>query len=155
NANYFTIDGVSANTGISAAFGGFQAASGSLPQLTVTGTTTSLISIDAMQEFKLQTSTYAAEFGRTPGAQIQIVTRSGSNQFHGTVFDYFRNDKLDASNWFANQAGLPKPAVRQNDFGGVFGGPIIKDKTFFFVSYEGLRLRQPAVSTIPVPSLDA
>jgi hypothetical protein len=155
NANYFTVDGISANTGMTPAFLPLQPAAGGIPQSTATGTTMALVSLDAMQEFKIQTSTYAPEFGRTPGAQIQITTRSGSNVFHGTVFEYFRNDKLDANDWFANQAGLPKPQVRQNDFGGVFSGPLIKDRTFFFFSYEGLRLRQPAVSTIPVPSLDA
>src|SRR6202035_401789 len=86
------------------------------------------------------------EFGRTPGGQISIVTRSGANQFHGTAFDYLRNDILDASNWFngyTNNPPLPKAKERQNDFGGTLSGPIIRDRTFFFFSYEGLRLRLP------------
>ena len=78
-----------------------------------------------------------------PGAQVSVVTRSGTNRFRGNVFDYFRNDALDANDWFANSRGQAKPALRQNDFGGVIGGPILKKKTFFFFSYEGLRLRQP------------
>jgi len=107
--------------------------------------------VDALQEFRIQTSTYAPEFGRTPGGQISIVTRSGTNQFHGTAFDYFRNDVLDANNWFANFTGQPKPKERQNDFGGTFSGPILKDRTFFFFSYEGLRLRLPQVALTTVP----
>ena len=104
-----------------------------------------------MQEFRIQTSSFAPEFGRTPGGQVSIVTRSGSNSFHGTAFDYFRNSVLDANDWFANYHHLPKPEERQNDFGGVFGGPVIKNKTFFFFSYEGLRLRQPATQETAVP----
>ena len=91
-----------------------------------------MVSVDAMQEFRAQTSSFAPEFGRTPGGQISIVTRSGTNDLHGTLFEYFRNSVLDARDWFVNYNHLPKPAERQNDFGGVFGGPIIKDKTFFF-----------------------
>jgi hypothetical protein len=71
------------------------------------------------------------------------LTRSGTNSFHGTLFEYFRNSLLDANDWFANYNQLPKPQERQNDFGGVVGGPVIKDKTFFFFSYEGLRLLMP------------
>ena len=99
-----------------------------------------------MQEFRIQTSSYAAEYGRTPGAQISIVTKSGTNQFHGSAFDYLRNDIFDARNYF-DVPPLPKPPLRQNDFGGTVGGPILKDKTFFFLSYEGLRLRLPQTAT--------
>lgn len=152
DANYFSVDGVSANTGIAAANGLTQTASGSLPAVSSLGGTNSLVAVDAMQEFRIQTSSFAPEFGRSPGAQVSIVTRSGTNQFHGTIFDYFRNNVLDANDWFASRAGLPKPKERQNDFGGVFGGPIVKDGTFFFFSYEGLRLRQPKVQTTIVPS---
>src|SRR5262249_19591692 len=91
------------------------------------------------------------EFGRMPGGQISIVTRSGSNGFHGSLSEYFRNDKLDARDWFVNYNGLKKPAERSNDFGGVLGGPVIRNKTFFFFSYEGLRLRQPATLQTAVP----
>jgi hypothetical protein len=150
-SNYFTVDGASANVGVESGFGTGQSVGGALPGLTPSGGTNSLVSVDAIQEFQIQTSTFAPEFGRVPGGQISIVTRSGTNQFHGTAFDYFRNDILDANDWFNSAAGLKKPAERQNDFGGVLGGPIFKDKTFFFFSYEGLRLRQPqsAIETVP------
>ena len=151
DANYFTIDGVSANFGVTGYFPMVQAAGGSLPALSVSGGTNSLVSVDAMQEFRVQTSSFAPEFGRTPGGQVSIVTRSGTNAFHGTAFDYFRNSALDSNDWFANYLGLPKPAERQNDFGGVFGGPLVKDKTFFFFSYEGLRLRLPSTQETVVP----
>ena len=96
-----------------------------------------------------------------PGGQFTFLTRSGTNQYHGSLFDYFRNDALDANNWFNNQAGLPKSRARQNNFGGTFGGPLSipkvykgQDRTFFFLSYEGLRLRSPqAAITTEVPSL--
>ncbi|MBV9928040.1 MAG: TonB-dependent receptor [Acidobacteria bacterium] len=151
DANYFTVDGVSANFGVTGFIAMMQSASGSLPALSASGGTNSLVSVDAMQEFRVQTSSFAPEFGRTPGAQVSIVTRSGTNAFHGTLFEYFRNDVLDARDWFVNFNNLPKPAERQNDFGGVFGGPVVKDRAFFFFSYEGLRLRQPASLQTVVP----
>jgi Carboxypeptidase regulatory-like domain/TonB dependent receptor-like, beta-barrel len=141
NANYFTVDGVSANFGATLSGLG-QALGGAIPGFTAQGGTNGLVSVDAMQEFRIQTSSYEAEFGRTPGAQISIVTKSGGNQFHGTAFDYLRNDVFDARNYF-DTAPLTKPPLRQNDFGGTLGGRIRKDKTFFFFSYEGLRLRLP------------
>jgi hypothetical protein len=141
NANYFTVDGVSANFGTTIISLG-QTLGGAIPGYTAQGGTNGLVSVDAMQEFRIQTSSYAPEFGRTPGAQISIVTKSGSNQFHGSAFDYLRNDIFDARNYFDGPL-LSKPPLRQNDFGGTLGGPIFKDKTFFFFSYEGLRLRLP------------
>src|SRR5215471_6918966 len=147
DANYFTVDGVSANFGVTGYSLPVQSAGGALPALSVSGGTNSLVSVDAMQEFRVQSSSCAPEFGRTPGGQISIATRSGTNAFHGTLFEYFRNDVLDANDWFngyTNVPPIPKAKDRQNDFGGVFGGPIVKDKTFFFFSYEGLRLRQPS-----------
>ena len=152
DANYFTVDGVSANFGVTGQSAMVQSASGSLPALSAGGGTNSVVSVDAMQEFRIQTSSFAPEFGRTPGGQISIVTRSGTNAFHGALFDYFRNDKLDARSWLVNYSGLAKPAERQNDFGGVIGGPVVKNKTFFFFSYEGLRLRQPATQQTVVPN---
>src|SRR5271156_3064570 len=151
DANYFTVDGVSATFGVTGYGPLVQTAGGALPALSALGGTNSLVSVDAMQEFRIQTSSFAPEFGRTPGGQISIVTRSGTNAFHGTAFEYFRNNVLDANDWFVNYDHLPKPEERQNDFGGVFGGPIIKDKTFFFFSYEGLRLRQPSTQETVVP----
>jgi hypothetical protein len=152
-SNYWMVDGVSANIGISP-FKPGNGFGGALGSFSAQGGTNSLVSVDALQEFRIQTSTYAPEFGRTPGAQISIVTRSGTNQFHGTAFDYFRNDILDANDWFADSKGLRKPEERQNDFGGTFSGPLLRDRTFFFFSYEGLRLRLPqtALSTVPCDS---
>ena len=152
DANYFTVDGVSANFGVTGYPPLVQAAGGGLPALSASGGTNSLVSVDAMQEFRIQTSSFAPEFGRTPGGQISIVTRSGTNDFHGTLFEYFRNSALDANDWFGNLNHLPKPAARQNDFGGVVGGPVLKNKTFFFLSYEGLRLRQPSSAETVVPA---
>src|SRR5215216_6603323 len=156
NANYFMVDGVSANIGVAAGADGLgQSGAGSLPGLTALGTTHSLFSIDALQEFKILTSTYAPEFGRTPGAQVLVQTRSGSNQFRGSLFEYFRSGVLSANDWFANRDGLGKPQLNHYDFGGTLGGPIINGKTFFFLSYKGLRLRQPQVTNVDVPSLTA
>jgi Carboxypeptidase regulatory-like domain/TonB dependent receptor len=150
-SNYWMVDGVSANIGINAVAGAGQGVGGTVGSYSALGGTNSIVSVDAMQEFRIQTSTFAPEFGRTPGAQISIVTRSGANQFHGALFDYFRNDVLDANDWFADNKGLPKPKERQNDFGGTFSGPFLKDKTFFFFSYEGLRLRLPQTELTNVP----
>src|SRR6266581_1881209 len=155
SSNYWTVDGVSANIGISAFFNPGNGVGGALGSFSILGGTNSLVSVDALQEFRIQTSTYAPEFGRTPGGQISILTRSGTNQFHGTLFDYLRNDILDANDWFTNSAGLRKPMERQNDFGGTFSGPILKDRTFFFFSYEGLRLRLPQTALTTVPDLAA
>ena len=105
-------------------------------------------SVDAVQEFKVKTNSFSAEFGHAAGAVISATIRSGSNDFHGTLFEFLRNDKLDANNFFTNAAGLPKAAFRQNQFGGVFGGPIIRNKTFFFGDYQGTRQRTAAASNI-------
>jgi hypothetical protein len=128
-----------------------QSAGGGLPALSASGGTNSLVSVDAMQEFRVQTSSFAPEFGRIPGGQISVATRTGTNTFHGTLFEYFRNSNLDANDWFADYNGLTKPAERQNDFGGVIGGPLARNKTFFFFSYEGLRLRLPSTQETVVP----
>jgi len=148
DANYFMVDGVSANNGVSSGRFLGQGGTGSLPATTALGGFNGLVSVDALQEFRITTSTFAPEYGRTPGGQVLLLTRSGTNAFHGAVFDYFRNTKLDANDWFLNRAGLPRGAVHQHDFGGVLGGPIVKDKLFFFSSYEGLRLTnaQPGTS---------
>ena len=154
-ANNWMVDGVSADVGVGANFNGGNGVAGAVASFSVLGGTNSLVSVDAMQEFRIQTSTYAPEFGRMPGAQISILTRSGANQFHGTAFDYLRNYTLDANNWFADKARLAKPGEHQNDFGGTFGGPIVEDRTFFFFSYEGLRLRLPQTAFTTVPDLAA
>jgi carboxypeptidase family protein/TonB-dependent receptor-like protein len=158
SANYFMVDGVSANIGATSNNLATQNSAGTIPGFSVLGGTNNLVSVDALQEFRIQTSTFAPEFGRTPGAQVSIETRSGTNQFHGTVFEYLRNDVLDASDWFNGDVApgtppLKKSRERQNDFGGVLGGPIFKDKTFFFFSYEGEILRLPRTAITRVPSL--
>jgi hypothetical protein len=120
DANYFSVDGVGANFGAATPNGNFgQSFGGSLPALNISGGTNSLVSIDAIQEFRIETSSYAPEYGRSPGGQVAIATRSGTNELHGDVFDYFRNDALDANDWFSDAFRLPKAAERQNDFGGV------------------------------------
>ena len=173
SANYFMIDGVSANlgvnTGVSISGSGLGGGAGQYPAYSAVGGTNSLVSVDALQEFRIQTSTFAPEFGRTPGGQVSIVTRSGGNDFHGSLFEYFRNEKLDANDFFANRAGVKRAALRNNQFGGAFSGPLYlprfgeggkayydgHNRTFFFFSYEGLRLRLPQFRTEQVPSLDA
>src|ERR1700685_514588 len=154
DANYFMVDGVSANLGTAGSGANLaQGGAGRIPATSGFGGARHLVSLDALEEFRIQTSTFAPEYGRTPGAQISVVTKSGTNTFHGTAFEYFRNDKLDANDWFANANRLARPPLRQNDFGGVLGGPIKKDKLFFFGSYEGLLVRQPEVANGVVPSL--
>jgi len=160
-SNYYTVDGVSANVGVGGSGVATGGASGSIPAQTALGTTQNLASIDALQEFRINTSTYSAEFGRSPGAQIALQTRSGTNVFQGTLFNYFRNDALDSNNWFNDHTSpaTKKTAERQNDFGGTLGGPIViphvydgETHSFFFYSYEGLRLRVPTPSvTVEVP----
>jgi hypothetical protein len=98
-------------------------------------------SINTIQEFKVDNSTFSAEYGQSSGAVVNIATRSGANAFHGEVFEFIRNDALDARNFFNFTSGEPPP-FKRNQFGGSVGGPIIKDKLFFFASYEGLRQRQ-------------
>ena len=153
NANYYMVDGVGANVGIAPGTFLEQTGAGTTPPVSALGGTNSLVPVDALQEFRVQTSSYAPEFGRTPGGQVSIITRSGTHEFHGTAFEYLRNEALDANDWFANAMRLGKPPLRQNDFGGVLGGPILRNRTFFFFSYEGLRLRLPQVAITTVPSL--
>lgn len=152
NANSFSVDGVSANFGVVATANAGSSGTGSSQAFSALGGTSSLVSVDALQEFRVETSSFAPEFGRSPGGQVILTTRSGTNDFHGGVFEYFRNDVLDANDWFANAAGKPRAPERHNDFGGFLGGPMWKDRTFFFFSYEGARLRIPQTSLVHVPS---
>src|SRR5205085_3754120 len=107
-------------------------------------------SLENVQEFRADSNNYPAEFGTGTGGQISVVTKSGGNQFHGSGFEYLRNDVLDASNFFDNIVGQKSP-LRLNQFGGSLGGPIIKEKLFFFFSYEGYRLRAGVNSIEAVP----
>jgi len=155
DANNFSVDGVSANFGVVAAPSLGASGTGTAQAFSALGGTSSLVSVDALQEFRVETSSFAPEFGRSSGGQVVLTTRSGTNAFHGGVFEYFRNDVMDANDWFANAAGAKRAPERHNDFGGFLGGPILKDRTFFFFSYEGARLRLPQTSVLQVPSADA
>lgn len=156
DSNSFYVDGASANikSGLITGSARFSIA-GSSGGSTALGTTQSLVSVDALQEFRVLSSTYSAEYGRTPGGQFTFLTRSGTNAVHGSLFTYWRGSVFDATDWFT--AGLfpddvPYPAYfSQNDFGGTFGAPVVlpgiydgRDKTFLFVSSEALLLTQPA-----------
>jgi hypothetical protein len=111
-------------------------------------------SLENVQEFKVDSNNFPAEYGTGTGGQVSVVTKSGTNKFHGSVFEYFRNDALDARNFFDNiQPGVDKSPLRLNQFGGSIGGPIIKDKLFFFASYEGYRLRSGLNFVEAAPSL--
>ena len=107
--------------------------------------------VDAIQEFKVATNDYSADTGRSAGAVLNATIKSGTNQFHGAAWEFFRNDALDAANYFENANGLAKGRFQQNQFGATLGGPIIHNKTFFFVDYEGTRANQaiPYTSTVP------
>ena len=155
NTNYFTVDGASANSGVSGGGLPAQSTGGSLPGMTAFGSLDSLTSLDSLQELRVETSTSPAEFGRMPGAQISLLTRSGSNELHGDLLYAFRNEALDANNWFANQHGDPRAPLRLQDYSGALGGPLWRDHTFFFVSYEGMHLQEPFIWVQPVPSLAA
>jgi hypothetical protein len=111
-------------------------------------------SVDSVEEFKVQQTNFTAEYGFAAGTIINVVTRSGTNQFHGSAYEFFRNSVLDANAWFNNANGTPIAALKRNNFGGTVGGPIKKDKTFFFFDYEGTRETTAASSGgMGVPSL--
>jgi len=167
STNYFTIDGAGANFGMGVSQSGATstALAGAYPGTSVTGGTSNLVSIEALEEFKIQTSTYTAESGRQPGGQVQVITRSGKNPFHGSLFEYFRNEALDARAYF-NKKPEAQNALRQNIYGGTFSGPVLlpaigdsgaqiyngRDRTFFFFSYEAQRLLIPRRQSVNVPS---
>ena len=167
NMNYFTLDGVSVNQGMGGGGGGMPmgggggggfrggGGGGGMPMggggMPMGGGSMDMISLDSMQQIRVQTTAFAPEFGRSPGAQISMTSRGGTNQFHGSASDYLRNERLNANDWFANSSSHPRGEMRQNRFSGTFGGPIVRDRTFFFLSYEGLRLRAPETAVIPVP----
>jgi hypothetical protein len=162
DANSFSVDGVSANFGVGAGSNTGESGTGGAQAFSVLGATSSLVSVDALQEFRIETSSFAPEFGGTPGGQVILTTRSGTNSFHGGLFNYFRNTVMDANDWFNNATidattgkTVPRAPEQHNDFGGLLGGPIRKDKTFFFFSYEGARLRLPQTVLIQVPSKNA
>jgi hypothetical protein len=109
--------------------------------------------VDSIEEFKVQQTNFSAEFGFAGGTVINAVTRSGSNSFHGSLHEFWRNQILDANDWFANSQGTPIQPLRRNQFGGTFGGPVIKNKTFFFFDFDGTRQRSFFSNSGAVPSL--
>ena len=109
--------------------------------------------VDSVQEFKVQANSYDAEFGRTSGGVINVITKSGANDFHGLVYDFERHSYIEANNWFNNASGIPNPSFKRHQFGGNIGGPIITNKTFFFADYEGLRQGFPVTFVTTVPTL--
>ena len=155
-SNMFSVDGVNAGVGIGP--GGQNpgaSAAGTTPAVTASGGTNGIAPLAAASEVTIATNPVEPQYGRLPGAQITIVTKSGTNEFHGSLFHFFGNNLFAANDWFANSRNLGQAQRRLNNFGGTLGGPIVKDKTFFFASYEGLRLRQPMTTITDVPSLDA
>ena len=110
--------------------------------------------VDAVSEFKVVTNNMSAEYGYRAGAKILVSTKSGSNGFHGSVYEFLRNEKLDGTNFFANRSGAKKPSYRQNQYGATLGGPVIKNRTFFFGSYQGTRIRVGQSFINSVPSRD-
>src|SRR5262249_42454372 len=144
-SNYFMVDGVSANFGPAPHTAQSMGATGSIPASTVLGTTQALVSADALQEVRVNTSTYSAEYGRNPGGQFSFTTRAGPTRFPGSRATYVRSDARAANDWFNNSLPLARPPLRQNDTAGTFGGPVVlpgydgHSRTQFFVSYEGLR----------------
>jgi Carboxypeptidase regulatory-like domain/TonB-dependent Receptor Plug Domain len=111
-------------------------------------------SIDAIQEFKVVTSPYSVEYGRSPGAAISVTTKSGTNEFHGTAYDYYRDERFDANNFFSVRAGAAKPANDQNQVGGNLGGPIVANRAFFFGDYESTRITRGVTRVTRVPTLE-
>ena len=137
-SNNFTLDGAVLQNGL-----------GRNP---VAGDSGNALGLDGIKEYRVVTGTYQAEYGLAMGSEMVAVSKGGTNQFHGDAFDYLRNSALDANDFFANQAGLPIAPFQKNQFGGAFGGPIKKDKTFFYAVYEGIQQNLGVVSNNLVPA---
>jgi hypothetical protein len=144
NANFVTVDGVSVNLPVGGVSGAISPGAGGA---------TEIIPIDAMQEMRVQTAALAPEFGRSQGAQVAITSLAGTNSFHGSLYYYLRRDKYDANDWFANAGGFGKGKEHQNRPGLAFGGPAVKNRTFFFLSLEELKLTSPYSIFVTVPDL--
>lgn len=155
NANTFRVDGVSANTGVGGSTlpGSFPGAS--LPAMNAIGTTENLVSSDSTQSVELRTSNFAPEFGERPGSLVSIQTRAGSAEFHGSVSLQARHNGWTANDWFANSRGLSYPRSMYGNLNGVLGGPIIRNRTFFFISGEASALRDAGIQLTAVPSMSA
>ncbi len=136
NTSEFLIDGANNTTNWSESF----------------NVTASIPSVDAVQEFKVQTNSYSAEFGRSGGGVVNMVIKSGGNELHGSAYEFLRNSAMDANNFFANRAGNALPSFKRNQYGFSVGGPIIKDKLFYFGAFEGLRERSGRTSLRTMPT---
>src|SRR5262249_866256 len=134
-SNNFTLDGVSIND----------------PQ--VNGPLNGFRIADAVQEFNVNTSVANADLGRSAGAQVAVITKTGTNTYHGSAFYYGRNEALDANDWFLNSTGKDKNVLRRHQYGGTMGGWILRDKTFWFFSFEGFREKSPNPQLATVPTL--
>ncbi|HWO31557.1 MAG TPA: carboxypeptidase regulatory-like domain-containing protein, partial [Candidatus Acidoferrum sp.] len=110
------------------------------------------LGVDAIQEFSVLTANYSAEYGKTSGGVVNAITRSGTNAFHGSGYEFIRNSALDAANFFENAGNIRKAPFKRNQFGGTIGGPIIKNRTFFFADYEGIRQSKGITNKNIVPS---
>ena len=139
--NYFQLDGIDNNTG-----------SENLQEQSTQGV---IPPPDAIGEFSVQTRTYSAEFGTSAGAVVNVSTKSGTNQFHGDVWDYIQNSVFDANTWFNNYGGVPRGQFSQNQFGGTLGGPIVHNHTFFFAAYQQLlnNQQETTYATVPTPAM--
>ncbi len=154
NTNYFTIDGVSANTGVSAGGLPAQANGGTLPSVSAFGSFDTLIPLTSVEDLRVQTSSTVAQFGRMPGANIGVSSQAGANESHGSLAYLIRNELIGANDWFSNRAGLGIAPTRLHQVAATFGGPIRRNTTFFFASYEKVALLEPFTATQAVPSLD-
>ena len=132
-----------------------QFSGGTLPMMTAFGSTHSLASLEEVDEVRVDTSSFAPEYGRMPGGHISLTTRSGTGEFHGSLYTSLRNSVFDANDSYANSRGLGHAASRLADWGATFGGPLVRNRTFFFATYEGLRLEEPYTWNTVVPSLAA
>lgn len=153
-SNNILIDGINANAGGSAN-GRISLSAGQDPAVGQSGSSMGLVSVDSVAEFKVQTQLQTAEFGGFSGAVINVNTKSGTNEFHGSGYDFLRNSDFDANNFFNNANGVGRTPARNNFFGGTIGGPIRKDRTFFFVSFDALRQAVGVSANGRVPSLEA
>ena len=142
------LDGVDMSFGEVNGTAGMQSAGGP-------STLVNTVSVEAVEQFKSTANAYSAEYGRAGGGVLNVTTRSGTNKFHGTLFEFFRNDKLNANDFISNKNALGKTPLRWNQFGGNLGGPIRRDRIFFFTNYEGARVKRQAQVTgnVPTPAL--
>ncbi len=161
SANYFMVDGVGANiaNAVNAPSRSSQASGGALPGVTTLGTTASLTPYEALEEVRVQTSSYAAEYGRQPGAQVSLVTRAGDSTWHGSLSTQIRHEAFNANDWFANRAGWSRLPMRQEQVGGMIGGPLTlfdtreDRRTFVLIAHEHVSLRASQLLETWVPAL--